>query len=278
LRAYTVDGIDIVDGYSRTERSPCGRGQVLAPWPNRLCDGRYAFEDRQAQAALDEVPSSTAIHGLVRWLPWQVSSLSADEVVLGCVLHPQPAYPWRLGLRVEYRLESSGLTVTAEARNLDEVVLPFGIGFHPYFTVGTPRVDAASVLIPAGRRLQTNERGLPTGEVDVAGTPFDFRASRPLGPINLDTGYTSLIRGQDGRACARLDDPAGRRTITLWVDHSFKYLMVFTGDTVEPPDRRRASVALEPMTCPPNALASGTDLVRLDPDESWRGSWGIKAN
>jgi aldose 1-epimerase len=29
------------------------------------------------------------------------------------------------------------------------------------------------------------------------------------------------------------------------------------------------------MTAPPDALNSGTDLIRLSPGESWSGSWGL---
>jgi aldose 1-epimerase len=111
--------------------------------------------------------------------------------------------------------------------------------------------------------------------MEVAGTEFDFRTERQLGPIKLDTGYTDLVRAQDGRAWARLGQPDEGWGVTLWVDEAFNFLMAFTGDTVDAADRRRQSVALEPMTCPPNALASGSDVIRLHPDDSWRGSWGI---
>ena len=39
LRSYAVEGCDIIDGYDRAERCPSGRGQILAPWPNRIEDG-----------------------------------------------------------------------------------------------------------------------------------------------------------------------------------------------------------------------------------------------
>jgi aldose 1-epimerase len=29
------------------------------------------------------------------------------------------------------------------------------------------------------------------------------------------------------------------------------------------------------MTCPPNAFASGVDVIRLEPGASWSGTWGI---
>jgi aldose 1-epimerase len=257
------------------ERSSAGRGQVLAPWPNRLEDGRYSFEGRDGQAALDEPATRNAIHGLVRWWPWRTAARTASAVTLACVLHPQPGYPWRLELSVEYRLAADGLTVTASARNGSDVPAPFGIGFHPYLTVGTDVIDLSLLTIPARRRLVTDELGLPSGDQAVAGTAFDFSVRRSVGPTRLDTAYTDLVRGDDGRTRVELDRPDGERGLTLWADREFAYLMAYTGDTVQPPSRRRLAVAIEPMTCPPNALRSGTNLIRLDPGGSWSGSWGI---
>ena len=49
--------------------------------------------------------------------------------------------------------------------------------------------------------------------------------------------------------------------------------MLFTGDLL--PDVSRRSLAVEPMTCPPNAFRSGEGLIRLEPGASFTSSWGI---
>ena len=274
LRSYAVDGCAVLDGFDASALCDAGRGQVLAPWPNRLGDGRYSFEGRDAQAALDEPERHNAIHGLVRWLAWQVASRAQNVLAMRCVVEPQPGYPWRLGLVVEYRLGRDGLSVCATATNLDAAPAPFGIGFHPYVTVGTPVVDSAALAVPARRRLVTDERGLPTTSQAVAGSELDFSARRWVGATRLDTAFTDLVRDGDGLARVELDDAAGGRGATVWMDERFGYVMVFTGDTL-PPDRSRRAVAVEPMTCPPDALRSGTDVIRLDPGASWTGRWGI---
>ena len=274
LRVYAAGGVDVVDGFGVDEPSSAGRGQVLAPWPNRLDGGRYEFDGRPGAAAIDEPELGNAIHGLVRWLPWLLASKGDDGVALECVLHPQPAYPWRLELGLEYRLAEDGLQVAARATNGSAEPAPFGIGFHPYLTMGLP-VDDARLTIPASRRLTTDQRALPAGEEDVAGTEFDFTPGRPVGATRLDTCFTGLARGSDGRSRARLEPTRGGRGAEVWADEAFGYLQVYTGDTLEPASRRRQAVAIEPMTCPPNAFASGVDVIRLDPAASWAGSWGI---
>jgi aldose 1-epimerase len=277
LRAYAAGGLDVLEGFSVDESSPAGRGQVLAPWPNRLDGGRYEFDGRPGAAAIDEPELGNAIHGLVRWLPWQLASKNDKAVAMECVLHPQPAYPWRLELGLEYRVVGDGLEVVARATNASAEAAPFGIGFHPYLTMGIP-VDGVRLAIPASRRLTTDDRALPVDEVDVAGTEFDFTVGRTVGATRLDTCFTDLARGSDGRSRVRLESSDGGRGVEIWADEAFGYLQTFTGDTLEPASRRRQAVAIEPMTCPPNAFASGVDVIRLEPGASWSGAWGIALN
>jgi aldose 1-epimerase len=272
LRSYSAGGFDVLDGFSVDEPSSAGRGQVLAPWPNRLDGGRYAFGGREGSASIDEKELGNAIHGLVRWVPWGLGSRTEEAVALDCVLHPQPAYPWRLELGLEYRLGPDGLTVRVRATNASAEPAPFGIGFHPYLTLGIP-VDDVRLTIPASRRLITDERALPVGEEEVDGTSFDFRSTRTIGLTQLDTCFASLARESDGRVRARLEGEG--RVVELWADAGFAYLQAYTGDTLEPASRRRQGVAIEPMTCRPNAFVSGVDVIRLEPNAAWSGAWGI---
>jgi aldose 1-epimerase len=275
LRSYTVDGAPVIDGFGVTDMCSAGRGQVLAPWPNRLGDGRYSIDGRTGRAAWDEPQRRNAIHGLVRWLPWRLRSRAQNVVVLGCTLFAQPGYPWELEFVLEYRLGREGLVVTASVTNADEVPAPLGLGFHPYLTLGTPTVDALRLTLPAQRCLVTDERGLPTGDTIVAGSELDFTSGRRIGPTRLDTAFTDLGRDDAGVARVDLDDTETGRGATVWMDEHFAYVMAYTADTVEPAGRRRESIAIEPMTCPPDALRTGTDLVRLEPAASWHASWGI---
>lgn len=275
LRSYTVGERMVIDGFGLDDLAPNGRGQVLAPWPNRLGDGRYRFEGRLATAALDEPERQNAIHGLVRWMAWTVEASAQNVVTLGCVLHPQPGYPWRLALSVEYRLGRDGLVVTSRASNPGSDPIPFGIGSHPYVRVGGAGVDEMRLRLTAARRLVNDERGLPVGEAAVAGTDFDFTAGRRIGSSVLDTAYTGLLRDKGGRAIVDVDPSDGGAGVTVWLDESYPYVTVFSADTVDPPSRRRQSLAIEPMTCPADALRSGTSLVVLEPGGSWSGTWGI---
>jgi len=276
LREYTVAGRAVVDGFGLDERSSDGRGQVLAPWPNRLREGRYEFHGHRCQAALDEPARKNAIHGLVRWLAWSLVSQEPESVTLGCTLHPQPAYEWHVELVVTYTLDGEGLTVRSRVVNQGQEPAPFGLGFHPYLTLGTPRVDDVVLSIPARTHLTGTDSSASAAAVPVAGTRWDFSQPRLVGATRLDTAYGDLVLGTDGCAVARLETAGGDRGLDLWVDEGYRYFMVYSADEVRSQERRRGALAVEPMTCPPNALQTGDDVVVLTPREAWQASWGIR--
>jgi len=271
LRTYTVEGLDVLDGYARDELARSGRGQVLAPWPNRIEDGSYEFDGGRYQLPLTEVPARNAIHGLVRWSAWRAAEHREDGVVMEHVVHPQPGYPFTLSLRVEYALSRTGLSVRTTARNLGRTGCPYGAGQHPYFTLGTSTVDSVELTLPAARVFDHDERGLPVGSHSVAGGDHDFRTGRVIGSAKLDHAFADLERDGDGLAHVSLG--TADRRVAFWVDAGYRYLMVFTGDPL--PDVARRSVAIEPMTCPPNAFRTGEALVRLDPGEAFSCAWGV---
>ncbi len=276
LRSYTVDGTHVVDGFGLDERATDGRGQVLAPWPNRLADGRYRYGGHDCQAPLNEPSRGNAIHGLVRWLDWSLVAQAHTSVTMSCAVRPQPGYEWRLDLEVTYALDDAGLTVTMQAANVGRERAPFGVGFHPYLTVGTPSIDRIELTVPASGYLDPTSPGEEPAMVPVAATPWDFTTPRRIGATQLDTAFGELIRDESRQAVARLSDPVDGTSVELWVDEGYRYLMVYTGDQVGREERRRTAVAIEPMTCPPEALRSGVDLIELEPDETWQGSWGLR--
>ena len=270
LRRYAVGGRAVIDGYEADEVCPSGRGQLLLPWPNRIEDGRYEFGGRTHQLPLDEPERRNAIHGLTRWSAWSVADRSADRVAFEHVLYPCPGYPFSLALRVEYSLSDDGLAVRTEATNVGSDTAPYGVGSHPYLAVDGDLVDEVELRVPAATVLVADERGIPVGSESVADERLDFREPRAIGSTKLDHCFTDLEREGDGRARVRVG------ATILWADESYPYLMVFTGDGLADVERR--SVAVEPMTCAPNAFRSGEGLVELEPGERYAAGWGIAPN
>jgi aldose 1-epimerase len=275
LRELKFTGTPLVTSYDADQLPPHGAGQLLTPWPNRVNGGRYSFGGTEYQLALSEPATGNAIHGLTRWIPWLPVAHDRSEVTLRSVPHGQQGYPFAVQVEVTYRLDAeSGLHVTISAANKGSRPAPWGVGQHPYLTVTTPTVDDCELTLPADRWLPADERGIPSGPaLDVAGSEFDFRTPRKLGGTRLDHAFTGLRREPDGLAWVRLS--AGAAGTVLWADAGYRWLQVFTGDPLEPAHRRTA-LAVEPMTCPPNAFVSGADLLVLQPGEAVSCRWGIR--
>ena len=264
LREYSVAGRQVIEGFGPGEVCSGGRGQVLAPWPNRVRDGSYEFGGTRHQLARSEPERHNAIHGLVRWVPWRLLDRTPNRVQLGFTIHPQPGYPFTIALSIRYTLGEAGLRVSLLARNRGDAAAPFGSGQHPYLRPAGRLIDGAQLRVPARSHVELDQRLIPTGRLlSVSGGPLDYREQRPLGATVLDTCFTDF-----SEPYVELD---GTR---LWWDALHPYVQLFSGDTLGP-GRRRTGLAVEPMSCPPDAFNSGTGLVILEPDGEWSGRWGI---
>ncbi len=271
LRRYSVDGRDLVHGFGVNEVVKGGRGQNLIPWPNRIRDGHYVFEGQEQQLALSEPSRHNASHGLARHVPWVLVEHQADRVVNRVRIYPQSGWPGTLEAVLTYRVGDDGLTATVMATNIGGTAVPFGYAAHPYLTVGEATVDEVDLEVPAASYLRVDERLLPVSLLRVDGTDNDLRSGPTLGSRNLDVAMTDLARDSDGRWHASLT--LGERRTELWGDQSMRWVQVFTGGPY-----RDWSVAVEPMTCGPDAFNAGPthdDLLVLEPGETFSGSWGI---
>lgn len=273
VRAYEVEGRSVLDGFGADEVCPGGRGQLLMPWPNRVADGRYELAGTRQQLPIDEVELGHAIHGLVRWSDWRVEDQAPDRVSLRHRLSARPGYPFPLDLFVEYRLSPAGLAVTLVATNVGAESCPFGAGAHPYFMFPDTNVDALELCVRADDWLEMDARSIPRARRPVDRSSVDFRRPRVIGEARLDHAFTHLERDREGIAETVLRHGGG--AIRIWQDPSFDYVQVFTGDALPDPPRRRKGVAVEPMTCAPNAFNSGDGLRLLAPGESFTGRWGV---
>jgi len=146
----------------------------------------------------------------------------------------------------------SGEQITITAGDQQAVIVEVGGGLRSYSTGGRELVDGyrademsssgrGQVLIPWPNRLRDGS--------------YEFDGRRHQLPLNV------------------LRDPDRGTQVSLWVDQSYPYFMIFSGDSL--PNFNRRSLAVEPMTCPPNAFRTGHALIRLEPGSSLTSTWGI---
>lgn len=259
LVCLTWRGEDLVvavgDPASPTAYPPAYSGKVLAPWPNRIRDGRYTWDGVEHETPISEPATGTALHGLVCWQEWRVvGSPSAARLVLASDVYPRPGYPFRLGLTLTADLDAyAGLSLTVTARNLGDADAPYGVAFHPYLRCGAGPVDDCVLDLPADTVVTVDERLLPTGVAPAASEGLDFTGGAVIGARPIDHALTGLPAGGWEGSLHRPGMPFRTvvRSDTGWVQ-------LYTGDYLH-----RAGMAVEPMTCPPDAFRSGEGVVRL---------------
>lgn len=273
LRTWTRDGVDLLAGYGAGEPCTSGRGQQLIPWPNRIRDGRYRHDGVERQLALTEVDLGNASHGLVRWAPWHLVERTDSSLTVGHRLFPQPGWDWHLDSTTTYAVSADGLTVTVRVTNVGEGTAPFGYGAHPYIAIGDVPVEEVEVVVPGSDYVEVDDRLIPTGTSPVGGSPFDFRERKAIGSQRLDTAYTGLDV-VDGRWTVTVAAP-GRPVVDVWAQaESLPWAQVFSGKA-EADQPGVHGIAVEPMSCPPDAFNSGDSLVELGAGQTWTGTWGI---
>ncbi|WP_435157905.1 aldose 1-epimerase family protein [Amycolatopsis sacchari] len=273
LRAFEINGVPYVETFSEDAKPPKGAGQVLLPWPNRTKAAEWTYQGEKQQLEVTEAARGNAIHGLTRHREWTLVEHAESSITFEIEVEKQQGWPVPLHARITYALAPRELTVTHEIRNEGESAIGVGVGTHPYFRIGDVPTDDLTLTLSATRvRPYIGDQQLPYGpEQDVEGTEYDFRGGVLVGQVDLDTAFGGLTAGADGRHHHVLSH--GEQSVDVWTDADFRWVQVFTPQDLV---GRGRAIAIEPMTCPADALNSGTDLIELEPGTSWTGSWGVR--
>lgn len=263
--ALRVDGANVLyepPTVNDLLEAPTGYGFPGLLPPNRIVFARFEVDGRAY--VFPKNHGDHHIHGLVHSVEWKVAKQLAsdfDGAVLETVIRSQDhrvvreVYPQDFTVTMQYTLREGEIIISTSCENLDDARLPFGMGFHPYFS--TPMTSASSkescfVRLPAQERwvltncLPTEERVEPLGG-------YDLREFTPVSSLELDDLYGRVT----GRTAVVEDRGSGMR-LTIDVDESYPFWVVWTGKTADAP-----FICLEPYTCVTNAFN-----LKLSPSET----------
>ncbi len=267
LASLSHDGYQLVVPQNPAMLSKGMQGKVLAPWPNRINQGSYRYGDVRHQLPVNDGDNQAAAHGLVAWVNWQVAEYSEHQVTLETLVFPQPGYPHQLHLTATYRLSADGgLRSKVSVRNMGTDTAPAGIGVHPYLTCDLAKIDECQLRMEAGQMLVTDGNKVPVRMIDVTEANADFRSSTPIGAREIDNAFADLA------SCPwhlELQSPADGKVVQMTGDTP--WLQLYTAEHLG-----RRGLAVEPMTCPPDAFNSGVDLVDLEPGQETALRYSIR--
>ncbi|MDM3466183.1 aldose-1-epimerase [Citrobacter sp. Cb041] len=238
-------GRHIVIPHKPEEMPQAHLGKVLVPWPNRVADGCYQHNGKTFQLAVNDPISHTAIHGLLAWRDWQINQQSASEVSLMIFLPPSYGYPFALVSEVIYRLGADcGLHVFIRTQNVGDEIAPYGAGAHPYLTCNLHPIDGCELTLPASEET-CGER--------------DFTTPRLIAQTTID--HTFRMLPPDAEWEVRITSQS--QNMSTFLRSHQPWLQIYTGEKLA-----RRGLAVEPMTCPPDAFNSGISLIHLAPGEA----------
>lgn len=273
-RACTYQGEPLLTDYPEGFNPPLSAGTLLAPWPNRVADGVFIFDGDVCRLDITEPSRANAIHGFVADRLWQVGARQPDSVTLTTAVADEPGWKWPLELSVTWSVdEDEGLVGEVRVKNCSDQPAPFGFGWHPYLCALGEEVNDCTLTLPVDKNLPLEPiRNLPAGPaIDADRVLEGLGSAAPLDGVWLDHCFFDSADGGvqgAGRREAKLSGPDGRG-VRLWADENFAWFQVYTAD----PARREGfpghgkAIAVEPMTCPPDALRSGRGLIVLKSGE-----------
>ncbi len=260
-----LNGQQLLDGNTTPEdlkNHTISKGDFLAPFPNRISEGKYTFAGTKHQLYINEPDRGHALHGLIVDKKYTLhSSDTFDGGVTATFVTTMDAdecagYPFNLEIAITFTLKECELAIEMSGKNKGSTEAPFGVGWHPYFTTGG-KIDDLYLTLPAKSILKTDniKELIPTGkkQPNIFGT-----IKKKIGDTKFDTCFTDL------EAQSVLFE-----NIELFMDNQMKFVQAYTPDG-------RISIAIEPMSCAPDAFNNGMGLQILKPQESITYSFGIR--
>jgi aldose 1-epimerase len=155
---------------------------ALAPYCNRIRDGRFAFCGREIELAQNFAPEPHSLHGLSWQREWTVESQVESKCVLVDDYDGSGPWPWAYRAHQRIRLGPKGCAVTLVLTNRSARPMPAGIGLHPYFR----RRPETEVRFAADHVLLAGIDPLPTGITAPASHFGDFAAGSLLPAETVD--------------------------------------------------------------------------------------------
>lgn len=275
------DDVPLIAGYDPDAVPPAMAGGLMVPWPNRIAGGAYTWAGVARSLEITDPASGSALHGLIGETSFEIAEVDGTAVELHAGVGPAAGYPWRLDIVCRFALGADGLSQEVVVTNADDSPAPCGIGGHPYLAAGSPGrravdgwiVEARAELVlhaPAPSYLPS--RLVAVGTHDDPG--LDVRHPTVLRDAALNAAYSGWHRDDAGRAVVRVLDDAGVG-VEIEFDERIPWVQLYTADHGIGEAFRHA-LAVEPMTCPPDAFNSRVDLLVVPPAGSVSAGWVIR--
>jgi len=218
---------------------------ILFPFPNRVSQGKYSFNEVDFQLDINEPFYNNAIHGLVSDKKFNIKHIDQQSISMRYRHDSSTGFPFPYEFQITYFFSESGIKLRFEITNVGKDSFPFGLGWHPYFELGT--YGGCSVAFSAEKKYLNDPKMVPVdSEVYTEERII-------LAEAELDTAY-KLRSGN-----IILNSPNYQLQMHVPEDC---YVQLYT-------PKNRTALAIEPMTCIADAFNNGVGLKKLTPNNQF---------
>jgi len=271
---FKKEKFNLIKGYNqKADFEKLYNSVLLVPFPNRIKDGQYAFEGKTYQLSVNQTKEQNAMHGLLFDKIFKIESLRTENNQANLILSHlykgnNEGYPFPFNCEVSYIWDPEQfLTISVLIENTGKTALPAGVGWHPYFKF-PDMVDKLNLQLNCTHKYKVDERMIPTMETEAFN---DFQQMNWINETQLDDCFALA---QNKTVETKLKDEQHNIELSIIQKtgkHQYNYIQIYT-----PKDRK--SIALEPMTCMPNAFNNGEGLWNLPPKEKLAVAFKLKVS
>lgn len=245
------DGIDYADSYAAS---------VLFPFPNRIEDGVYNFNNVDYVLTCNQTKEHNALHGLIYNQAFDVveriQNKEKAEVKLDYVSDGSfEGFPFKFKVELTYELFGNEFLCQIKVANADAYAFPFALGWHPYFS--TSEKNKSSLQFKSKNQLINNHRNIPV----------EVKSRLEAVSLNFDQSFDDCFELASNEALFQ----TSQYQLTLKLDNTSNYLQIYT-----PADA--SVIAIEPMTAPANSFNNGLGLKILEAGASHTETWMLIIN
>ncbi len=260
--------LDPISSYNELINNKEFKNIWLAPFPNRVADGKYSFNDKAYQLPKNEAGDINALHGFIFKRKFELTSVKclvdrASVVLVDKYDGDYPGYPFPFVCTIFYQVFADSFITEITIENTGSSEMPIGMGWHPYFRLQST-INQTELTLPDAISFKQNQYGIPSNQTETFDTFVD---GETIGTNQFDNCL--YLNGQNELFKSILYDSATKMELELWQDANYEFLQVFT-----PPHRK--SIAIEPMTCAADAYNNKIGLKTLKPGESMNAKCGVQ--
>lgn len=240
----------------------------LAPFPNRIKDGKYSYDGVDYQLPINFEPQLHAMHGFLADVVYKVLEHEPEKLVLSYHYDGNyKGFPFPFSTQLSYTFNGKRLSCKSIIENTGVTKMPYGEGWHPYFRLGG-KVNDWSLKFQSKQKIGVDERMIPTGNnLDYT----DFHQFKMIGEKHFDSCYS--LSNENGWGQVVLQSSTGLE-LSVYQElgrRKYNYMQLYTPE-------RRDCLAIEPMTCTPDVLNNGMGLIEVKSQEIIELNWGIEVS